>query len=143
MGVLLHQGEGVGNALAVEVGLDVAATAEAADELTDALLGETGGGAEALAAKGGVEEQALLVDAAAPETTVKRIVAERRKNGVEPRLDFREDAVLISRDISAGIVPIDPEQRAWREDVGRYLASLAAKADTVTRIFCGLPQKLK
>ena len=65
------------------------------------------------------------------------------KNGREPTQDFREDAVLIARDISAGIVPIDPEQRAWREAVGRYLSALAAKADTVTRIFCGLPQRLK
>ena len=66
-----------------------------------------------------------------------------QKKGVEPSMDFREDAVLISRDISAGIVPMDPEQRAWREAVGRYLSALAAKADTVTRVFCGLPQKLK
>ena len=66
-----------------------------------------------------------------------------RKKGVEPTLDFREDAVLISRDISAGIVPMDPEQRAWREAVGRYLSALASRADTVTRIFCGLPQQLK
>ena len=65
------------------------------------------------------------------------------KTGAEPTLDFRKDAVLISRDISAGIVPIDPEQRAWREAVGRYLSALAAKADTVTRIFCGLSQQLK
>ena len=65
------------------------------------------------------------------------------KKGVEPTKEFRRDAVLISRDISAGIVPMDPEQRAWREAVGRYLSALAARSDTVTRIFCGLPQQLK
>ena len=65
------------------------------------------------------------------------------RKGVEPTVDFREDAILISRDISAGIVPMDPEQRAWREAVGRYLSALAARADTVTRVFCGLPQRLK
>ena len=56
---------------------------------------------------------------------------------------FKKNAVLICRDISAGIVPMDAEQRAWREAVGRYLSALAADADTVTRVFCGLPQQLK
>ena len=31
----------------------------------------------------------------------------------------------------------------WREAVGRMNAALAAQADTVTRIFCGLPLELK
>ena len=65
------------------------------------------------------------------------------RKGTEPTLKFKKNAVLICRDISAGIVPIDPELRAWREAVGRYLSALAARADTVTRIFCGLPQQLK
>ena len=65
------------------------------------------------------------------------------RRGEEPTLKFKKNAVLICRDISAGIVPIDPEQRAWREAVGRYLSALAARADTVTRVFCGLPQQLK
>ena len=44
---------------------------------------------------------------------------------------------------SCGVVPIDPEQRAWREAVGRMNAMLAARAERVTRIFCGLPMELK
>ena len=40
-------------------------------------------------------------------------------------------------------MPIDPEQRAWREAVGRMNAMLAARAERVTRIFCGLPMELK
>ena len=65
------------------------------------------------------------------------------RKGVEPTKKFKKNAVLICRDISAGIVPMDPEQRAWREAVGRYLSALAAQADTVTRVFCGLSQQLK
>ena len=65
------------------------------------------------------------------------------RKGVEPTRKFKKNAVLICRDISAGIVPMDAEQRAWREAVGRYLSALAADADTVTRVFCGLPQQLK
>lgn len=53
------------------------------------------------------------------------------------------DKILICDDISCGVVPIDPETREWREAVGRMNAALAAQADTVTRIFCGLPLTLK
>lgn len=53
------------------------------------------------------------------------------------------DKILICDDISCGVVPIDPEMREWREAVGRMTASLAARAKTVTRVFCGLPLVLK
>ena len=65
------------------------------------------------------------------------------RRGEMPELRFREDAVLICRDISAGVVPIESELRAWREATGRFLNALAAQADEVTRLFCGLTQKLK
>ena len=48
--------------------------------------------------------------------------------------------ILICEDISCGVVPMDAETREWREAVGRMNAALA---DTVTRIFCGLPLELK
>ena len=51
--------------------------------------------------------------------------------------------VLIADDISCGIVPLDRSERTWREASGRLLSSLAAQADTVTRIFCGLPLEVK
>lgn len=58
------------------------------------------------------------------------------------RLDLSEK-ILICEDISCGVVPMDAETREWREAVGRMNAYLAARAGTVTRIFCGLPMKLK
>lgn len=65
------------------------------------------------------------------------------KSGREPETAFREDAIVICRDIFCGVVPVDPVMREWREATGRYLNVLSAKAKHVTRIFCGLPQKLK
>lgn len=65
------------------------------------------------------------------------------RNGCEPDLKPRDDAILICRDISAGIVPVDAETRAWREAVGRYLNRLAVQCSSVIRLFCGLPQILK
>ena len=54
-----------------------------------------------------------------------------------------DNSVLICCDISCGIVPYDAQLRAWREMTGRMLNWLSGEADSVTRIFCGLPQVLK
>ena len=56
---------------------------------------------------------------------------------------LREDAVVLCTDVSCGVVPMDKTQRLWREDVGRAVCALARQADSVTRIFCGLPLRLK
>jgi adenosyl cobinamide kinase/adenosyl cobinamide phosphate guanylyltransferase len=53
------------------------------------------------------------------------------------------DTIFLCTDISAGIVPYDMELRAWREMVGRTLTYLGKEAEEVTRVFCGLPQKIK
>ena len=46
--------------------------------------------------------------------------------------------VLIGTDVSCGIVPIDPEERAFREMNGRVNSYLARSADEVVQVFCGL-----
>ncbi len=51
--------------------------------------------------------------------------------------------VFIADDISSGVVPIDPEMRAWREETGRLLAYLAGEAARVRRVFCGIGQVIK
>ena len=67
--------------------------------------------------------------------------------GLDAREEFARQApaaiCLIADDISCGIVPLDRLERTWRETSGRLLSSLAAQADTVTRIFCGLPLEVK
>ena len=42
-----------------------------------------------------------------------------------------------------GGVPIDPAARAAREAAGRLACLLAARADCVVQMFCGLPTILK
>ncbi|MGI6014519.1 MAG: bifunctional adenosylcobinamide kinase/adenosylcobinamide-phosphate guanylyltransferase [Oscillospiraceae bacterium] len=51
--------------------------------------------------------------------------------------------IVIATEVGAGVVPIDPVQRAQREDAGRLACLLAQHADTVVRVCCGLPQLLK
>lgn len=53
------------------------------------------------------------------------------------------DAVIICNDISCGVVPEDPELRAWREAVGRALAALSRDAAEVIRLFCGIATRIK
>ena len=65
------------------------------------------------------------------------------KNDTKPQRAFRDDAIIICRDISCGVVPVDAVLRKWREETGRYLNSLSAEATHVVRLFCGLPQVLK
>lgn len=53
------------------------------------------------------------------------------------------DSVLLCMDIFCGVVPLGADMRAWREMTGRLCAYLSTEAETVTRMFCGLEQKLK
>ena len=82
-------------------------------------------------------------------THLERFVLDCLRRGEDPRqvlLEYKylwQDSVLICEDISCGVVPIDGELRAWREACGRLLSMLSARAETVTRLFCGLPQRLK
>ena len=54
----------------------------------------------------------------------------------------RYDAVTAS-EIGGGVVPLDPGEREARERAGRLACLLAQRADTVVRVFCGIPRFLK
>lgn len=62
---------------------------------------------------------------------------------MEKRRALWQDAVLILRDIGSGVVPMDKTERAWREENGKLLRHLAKEAERVSRIFCGLEERLK
>ena len=51
--------------------------------------------------------------------------------------------VVIATEVGGGVVPVDPAQRAAREAAGRLSCLLAARAATVVRVCCGIPQLLK
>ena len=58
-------------------------------------------------------------------------------------LSLTRDAFVISREIGSGVVPLDAAERRWREVHGAVLQGLAARAEHVSRIFCGLEERLK
>lgn len=51
--------------------------------------------------------------------------------------------VVIATEVGGGVVPVEPEARETREAAGRLSCLLAERADTVVRVFCGLPLVLK
>ena len=51
--------------------------------------------------------------------------------------------VVIASEVGGGVVPMDREERRRREAAGRLAVLLAGRADTVIRVFCGIPTVLK
>ena len=58
------------------------------------------------------------------------------------REDWRS-SILILQDIFCGVVPMGAENRTWRQRTGRLARYLSKEAQQVSRIFCGLEQRLK
>ena len=61
----------------------------------------------------------------------------------ESRLEILRNSILIGDEISSGVIPIEKFERQWRGETGRLYQFLAKEADTVDRIFAGLPLRLK
>lgn len=64
-------------------------------------------------------------------------------HGIQPEFDDLQNKIIIMTDIFCGVVPIDEKVRLWREECGKIGTRLASQAASVTRVFCGLPKKLK
>ncbi|MBQ7916171.1 MAG: bifunctional adenosylcobinamide kinase/adenosylcobinamide-phosphate guanylyltransferase [Firmicutes bacterium] len=54
-----------------------------------------------------------------------------------------QNSILICQDIFCGVVPLGADMRAWRRATGRLCQYLSGQAQQVSRIFCGLEQRLK
>ena len=68
----------------------------------------------------------LLENGEKPVEFTKRILAEN------------PDIIIIMNEIGNGIIPIEKSERIWREQVGKTGCFLAANADTVERVSCGI-----
>ena len=53
------------------------------------------------------------------------------------------ELVIIMNEVGSGIVPMDKDEREWREAVGRVSCLFAKRADKVYRLIAGIPQRLK
>lgn len=57
--------------------------------------------------------------------------------------DMERQVYIIASEIGRGIVPLEASMRKLRDDVGRFYQQLFAEAESVTRIWYGIPQTLK
>lgn len=62
---------------------------------------------------------------------------------IKENINLFKDKIIISDDISSGIVPLKKEDRMWREETGRCLQYLSKESSCVYRIFCGIPTIIK
>ncbi|MDE7312948.1 MAG: bifunctional adenosylcobinamide kinase/adenosylcobinamide-phosphate guanylyltransferase [Eubacterium sp.] len=62
---------------------------------------------------------------------------------IQSFLEGCKDCILICDEIGSGIVPAEPFERQYRERTGRILIQLAARAEEVWRILCGIGQRIK
>ena len=102
----------------------------------------------------GVSDEAVARDAEAARTArvfdgCSRWVRMCLQAGEDPNkqmdelLDVNPNLVLVFDEVGCGVVPVDREERLWRETVGRMTCRLARRADHVERVLCGLPMTLK
>lgn len=80
---------------------------------------------------------------------IHRYVREQLQQGKDPEaailtfLGEYPDCIMICDEIGNGIVPMEAEERIYRERTGRILEQLAAQADEVVRVVCGIGLKIK
>jgi adenosyl cobinamide kinase/adenosyl cobinamide phosphate guanylyltransferase len=76
-------------------------------------------------------------------------VRNRLREGKDPQEEIESmllkfpRLIIISDEVGNGIVPMEAEEREYRERLGRILCTLAEKAEKVERIICGIGQRLK
>lgn len=77
------------------------------------------------------------------EELAKGTTSEAIWNMVLKRMEETPDLIIISDEIGNGIVPMDKEERRYREETGRLLCKIAERAECVERVVCGIPIRIK
>lgn len=62
---------------------------------------------------------------------------------VERLTQKNPEILIVSNELGYGIVPMEKNERLWREAVGRICTCLAAEAQEVVRVVCGVGMILK
>ncbi|MDO5415562.1 MAG: bifunctional adenosylcobinamide kinase/adenosylcobinamide-phosphate guanylyltransferase [Lachnospiraceae bacterium] len=76
---------------------------------------------------------------------VKGLIAEGKDAEALTEMLAKEypDCIIICDEVGNGIVPVEPFEREYRERLGRILIGLAAKAERVERVSCGIGLRVK
>lgn len=62
---------------------------------------------------------------------------------IERLFFYKDNLIIISDEVGNGVVPIEEEERMYREKTGRFLTRIASESECVVRIICGLWQRIK
>ena len=62
---------------------------------------------------------------------------------IKENINLFKDKIIISDEISSGIVPLKKDDRMWREETGRCLQYLSKESSCVYRVFCGISTIIK
>lgn len=65
------------------------------------------------------------------------------KDFAKDLLKKNPDLIIVTEEIGYGIVPLDPGERSYREQVGRVCTGLASEAEEVYRVICGIGVRIK
>ncbi len=78
------------------------------------------------------------------------IVQEQLEQGLDPMEEAKKllieetsHLLIICNEVGCGVVPMSKKEREWREAVGRVSCYLAAEAEEVIRVFCGIGSRIK
>ena len=76
---------------------------------------------------------------------IRRCLEEDRdfSNLAEELMDRNPDIILVTNELGYGVVPIDKFDRRYRESHGRICCRIAAAADQVWRVYCGIGDRIK
>ena len=62
---------------------------------------------------------------------------------IESILTVNPNIIIITNELGCGIVPMDKQDRVYREVTGRICCKLAKRADRVYRVVCGIGTLIK
>ena len=61
----------------------------------------------------------------------------------EEILEKNPQLIIVTDEVGYGIVPVEKQERIWREACGRVCTRLAKEADSVIRVCCGIGNRIK
>ncbi len=94
----------------------------------------------------GVDETQVSFEPARPSVIVAGLETWLKTHPaaeLEQLLKASPEVTILCDEVGCGVTPMDREEREWRERVGRVCCELAARADCVIRMMCGIPTILK
>ncbi len=79
------------------------------------------------------------------DSVIKALI-ERKENPLtftENLIKRNSDIIIIMNEIGNGIIPIEKDERLWREQTGKIGCRLAELSESVERMICGIAVVLK